>query len=196
VRYPGRQDRFVEPCVEQMGELADEITNSLLPLLDRPVALFGHSMGAAVAYEVAVRLEAQHGFTPTRLFVSGRQAPHLAANEESEGLSDDEFVSRIRALGHPDVGALDLPELRELFLPALRADFRLLGAYQPDEPAKLAAPITAYVGLSDPGCPVEGARAWSEVARGGFDLRVFPGDHFYLVPEQAALTADVAARLG
>lgn len=195
VRYPGRQDRMAEPFAERMADLADGITADLLPLLDRPLALFGHSMGASVAYEVGVRLESRHGFVPRRLFVSGRQAPHIATTEDYEGYDDEELVEAVRALGDADGGALDLPGIRELVLPALRADFRLLRGYRPADPAKVAAPITAYAGLSDPGCPVPGARAWSELTLGGFALRVFPGDHFYLVPEQAALVADVGSRL-
>lgn len=195
VRYPGRQDRLDERCFETMDGLADAVTAALEPLLDRPLALFGHSMGASVAYEVAVRLEARHGFVPARLLVSGRQAPHLAETEDYEGRTDDELVAEIRAFGNIDEGVLDLPAVRELILPALRADFRLLGAYRPQQPSKIEAGIVGYVGLSDPGCPIGAARAWSELTLGGFELKVFPGGHFYLAEQQAALVADVMSRL-
>jgi pyochelin biosynthetic protein PchC len=195
VRYPGRQDRLDEQCIDSMDELADAVTAALAPLLDRPLALFGHSMGASVAYEVAVRLESRHGFTAARLLLSGRQAPHLAQTENYEGRTDDELVAEIRALGNIDEGVLDLPAVRELILPALRADFRLISAYRPTQPSKVETGIVGYVGLSDPGCPIGGAKAWSELTLGGFDLKVFPGGHFYLVEQQAALVADVVSRL-
>lgn len=195
VRYPGRQDRLDEPLLDDMAELADSVAAALAVLLDRPLALFGHSMGASVAYEVAVRLESRYGFTPARLLVSGRQAPHLAETEDYESSTDDELVAEIRALGNIDRGMLDLPEVRELILPALRADFRLLSAYRPAQPSKVETGIVAYTGLSDPGCPIVGARAWSELALGGFDLKVFPGGHFYLAEQRAALVADVVSRL-
>lgn len=196
VRYPGRQDRLGEPCIERMDDLADRIASALVPLLDRPVALFGHSMGAAVAYEVGQRLEAVSGFALTHLFVSGREAPHVARVTDLGRLDDDLLIKKIRALGDVDRGLLDDLDLRELILPSLRADYRLIDGYRPEQPAKIAAPITAYAGVSDPGCRIEAARAWSELTTGGFDLRIFAGDHFYLVPAAAELIDDMLRRLG
>jgi surfactin synthase thioesterase subunit len=198
VRYPGRLDRLSEPCVEDMGELADAVTDALVPLLDRPLSLFGHSMGSSVAYEVARRLETRHGFTPSQVFVSGRLAPHVAQHddEDFDGSTDDALVASVRELGNGDGGAFDIPELREFILPALRADYRLINSYRPTNLVKIAAPLVGYAGLSDPGCPIDGMKAWSELTLGGFELRVFPGDHFFLVPERAAVLADLVPRLG
>lgn len=195
VRYPGRQDRLDEPCVDRMDTLADAVTAALEPLLDRPLALFGHSMGAAVGYEVAVRLEQRHGAPPTRVFVSGREAPHLMRVPDLGRLGDDELIDEIRGLGDIDQGLLDDLDIRELILPSLRADYRLIGGYRPADPVKLSSPIVGYAGISDPGCAVESVRAWSELTTCGFDLRIFPGDHFYLVPGRVELLADLFRRL-
>lgn len=198
VRYPGRLDRLSEPFIEDMDELADAVADALVPLLDRPISLFGHSMGSSVAYEVALRLETRHGFTPSRVFVSGRLAPHVSQHddEDFDHSTDDELVVAVRKLGNGDGGAFDIPELREFILPALRADYRLINTYRPTEPVKITAPMVGYAGLSDSGCPIDGMKAWSELTLGGFELRVFPGDHFFLVPEREALLADLGPRLG
>ncbi|GHJ48839.1 oleoyl-ACP hydrolase [Catellatospora sp. TT07R-123] len=195
VRYPGRQDRLHEPLVTGMAELADRITEALVPLLDRPLALFGHSMGAAVAYEVAARLEQRHAFRPSRLFVSGREAPHRGRVVDPDSRTDQALIDEMHGVDESERATLADPDLRELILPALRSDFRLIDEYRPRQPAVVAAPVTAYTGISDPGCAVPAVRAWGELTSGGFDMRVFTGGHFYLVEAEPQLVGDLVQRL-
>ncbi|MDQ1026936.1 surfactin synthase thioesterase subunit [Streptomyces umbrinus] len=197
VRYPGRQERLAEPCRTDMATLADEITTALLPRLDGPLALFGHSMGSSVAYETALRLESRHGVVPRRLLVSARSAPHRARRTGLHLRGDDELVAGVRQLGSLGSEAYDIPELRELLLPTLRADYRLIEDYRPAAPpVRLRAPITAYLGRDDPGCVQADVLAWSELtASGDFALRTYPGDHFYLAPREAELVADITKDL-
>ncbi|MEU1517118.1 thioesterase domain-containing protein [Streptomyces sp. NPDC005811] len=195
VRYPGRQDRLAEPCVEDMDHLADAVTEALAPFTGLPLTLFGHSMGSAVAYEVARRLESR-GVRPAHLLVSGRAAPHRARPAGVRHGDDAALLTLIRSLGDHQSEAYDIPELRDLLLPALRADYRLIEAYRPTRPLPLRAPVTAYTGRDDLTCPPEAVRAWAELtAPGRFALRAFPGDHFYLVPHEADLVADIATRI-
>lgn len=195
VRYPGRQDRLAEPCVESMAAMADAIVTALRPWLDRPLALFGHSMGACVAYEVALRLETR-GIVPAHLMVSAHEAPQQTQRLALHEADDTTLIAHVRRLGDMHSEAYDIPELRELLLPALRSDYRLIDNYRPAQPTPLKAPLTAYVGQDDTSCALGRVHAWSDLTTPhSFDLRAFPGDHFYLVPRQADLLADVAARL-
>ncbi|SES36025.1 pyochelin biosynthetic protein PchC [Streptomyces sp. yr375] len=195
VRYPGRQDRLAESCVEDMAELADAVTEALAPYTDLPLTLFGHSMGSAVAYEVALRLEAR-GLRPAHLLVSGRAAPHRARPAGVHDGDDEALLATVRGLGDYQAEVYEIPELRELLMPALRADYRLIEAYRPERPAPLRTPVTAYTGRDDGSCPPRSVGAWSELTEPGrFALRSFPGDHFYLVPHEAELVADIAAVL-
>jgi pyochelin biosynthetic protein PchC len=202
VRYPGRQERIGEPCVTTMDELAGRVTAALEHYRRGggdtddgiPLALFGHSMGASLAYEVTVRLEAA-GRGPALLMLSARNAPHRTRRTALYRAADDVLVAGVRRLGTLGGDVYDIPELRELLLPVLRADYELIETYHPADPARIATPVTAYLGEQDRGTCVDAVAAWDELADGGFTLRTFPGDHFYLAPCEAELTADIAARL-
>jgi pyochelin biosynthetic protein PchC len=196
-RLPARQDRFREPPVERMDELADRIAEALRPYLDLPYAFFGHSLGSDVAYEVARRLERLHGHGPQRVFVSGSSAPHVSEPVDTDAYDDPALIAEIQRLGAPHTELLDDPELAALLLPALRADYRLSAAYRPalSELGVLRAPITALVGDRDPLVPVEDALQWAELTTGGFNHRVYPGGHFYLERHRRALLRLIQAVL-
>lgn len=197
VQYPGRQDRLEEPCVAEMDPLADRITEALAPLLDRPFALFGHSMGAAVAYEVALRLEARHRARPRHLFVSGHPSPLRPRSHTDVHLRDeDAMLEWFGELGAMDPAVLADPELRPLVVPSLRADLRLIETYRPAAGRPVNAPMTSYVGDADPGVPPDDAAAWKELTSGEFSFRVFPGGHFYLSDQETEVLADLTERLG
>ncbi|MEV0370852.1 alpha/beta fold hydrolase [Streptomyces sp. NPDC050636] len=197
VQYPGRQDRFQEPCVEEMAPLADRIAEALAPLLDRPFALFGHSMGAAVGYEVTLRLEARYRARPQHLFVSGHGSPLLPRGHTDVHLRDeDSMLEWFGELGAMDPAVLADRELRPLVVPSLRADLRLIETYRPAEHRPVNSPVTSYVGDADPSVEPADAAAWRELTSGEFSFRVFPGGHFYLSDQETELLADITERLG
>ncbi|MDX2393821.1 MULTISPECIES: alpha/beta fold hydrolase [unclassified Streptomyces] len=194
-RYPGRHDRLTDPCVHSMEELADRVTEALLPFLDVPVSLFGHSMGASVAYEVALRLESRYGVRPAALHVSSRKAPHRLTPRALYEEGDEALIAEVRRLGGTHDSLLDDPDLREILLPAIRADFKVVGTYGPRPATPVGCPVHAHIGDQDPSTTIEDMAAWSDVAPAGFDLQTLPGGHFYLLEHREALIGSVSRHL-
>jgi pyochelin biosynthetic protein PchC len=177
VQYPGRLDRFRDALIDDLPVLAEHVAGALGGLAGGPVALFGHSMGAVVAFEVARRLEAAGG-TVARLFVSGRFAPHLRRDGDVHLSSDDELVATVEALGGVPVGTLSRDDVRAVVLPQVRNDYRAIETHRFEPEPPLTTPITAVVGDHDPLVTVDDARAWRVHTRGDFTLEVLPGNHF------------------
>ncbi|MEV6758133.1 alpha/beta fold hydrolase [Streptomyces sp. NPDC051214] len=180
VQYPGRQDRYREPCVDDIHRLADHIYEALLPCLDRPFAFFGHSMGALLAFEVARRCEAAMTAWPSRLFVSGRRAPSRHRDERVHLADDAGLVRELLTVGGTDQRLAADPELLATVLPAVRSDYRAAETYAFTPGPPLTCPITALTGGSDPKASVAEVRDWRAHSAGGFTLRVFPGGHFFI----------------
>jgi pyochelin biosynthetic protein PchC len=195
VQYPGRETRAGEPLVEDMATLADRAAEALAPLLDRPTAVFGHSMGGSVAYEVVRRLEAAGGRRPDLLFVSARQAPAVRRDGRVHELDDERFVEVLRATGGTPQALLDNPEMREYLLPIIRNDYRLIERYRPGPGPRLATGIVAIAADDDMTVTPEEVEPWAEVTDGGFAQVRFPGDHFYLLERTVDLVATVHRRL-
>jgi surfactin synthase thioesterase subunit len=193
VQYPGRADRMTEPMVGDAHRLARLIAGAMAPMMDRPAALFGHSMGAIVAYETARLLE-ERGAPPAHLFVSGARPPHRRDVTDEDRVADrddDGVVAALAELGGSDAEVLADPEMRELVLPYVRNDFRLIEDYERRPGPNPDVPVTAIIGDADPHVDEARAREWAEATEGPFRLKVLPGDHFYLVPRQAEVIAEI-----
>ncbi|WP_158891489.1 thioesterase II family protein [Amycolatopsis anabasis] len=199
IQYPGRQDRRSEPGIDDLHELADQVFHAVRPLAELPLALFGHSMGATISFEVARRLEAD-GVVPAALFASGRRAPSRHRKEWVHLRDDDELLAEITALSGTESLLLGDEDVLRMILPAIRNDYRAAETYRYRPGPKLSCPIFAFIGDSDPKSTIEEARAWGEHTTGRFDLQVFSGGHFYL--NSCALTVlntvreQLASRVG
>ena len=179
VQYPGRQDRRTEACVDDLRVLADMIVPEIMPWLDRPTAIFGHSMGAVLGFEVALRLRAR-GITPLALFASGRRAPSTFRDERVHLYSDAAFIADLKRLAGTDPQMFDDHQVVQMILPALRGDYRAAETYRWRESPPLDCPIIALVGDRDPQVSIEEASRWSEHTTDEYALAVYPGGHFYL----------------
>ncbi|MFJ3219866.1 thioesterase II family protein [Kitasatospora sp. NPDC086801] len=179
VQYPGRQDRRGEPFVETVEELADILVDLIEPLADLPLALFGHSLGASIAFEVACRLESR-GTVPLALFASGRRAPSRARDESVHLMDDQGLIAEIKQLGGTDAKLLGDQELMEMVLPATRNDYKAAELYRYTPRSPLATAIHAHIGVDDPKVSLDEAQAWKKHTTRAFELTTYPGGHFYL----------------
>ncbi|MEU9027351.1 alpha/beta fold hydrolase [Streptomyces sp. NPDC048383] len=195
VQYPGRQDRRHEPGITDIGVYADALTSALLPWLDRPVALFGHSMGAVLAFEVTRRLERDHGINPVRIFASGRRSPSSFRQETVHLRDDDGIVAEMRELSGTNSAILGDEEILRMVLPAIRSDYTAIENYRADPRETVNAPITVLTGESDPRTSAEEADAWEGHTSAEFDIHRFPGGHFYLAGQQARILKIVSDEL-
>jgi surfactin synthase thioesterase subunit len=184
VELPGRGTRLAEPLPRSISTLADGLATSIVETFASPVALFGHSMGASVAFETARQLSAQN-HPPLALVVSGR-APRGRVLEWH--LDDDAtLVEKLVALGGTPRAVLDNDELRALFLPIIRADFALLSSYVLEPSPRLQTPILAVAGLDDPAVTREGLEEWSELTTGALEVEMFAGGHFHFTDPRPLL---------
>lgn len=196
VQLPGRENRLLEPPVTQLSRLVDLLAEALAPYLDLPYACFGHSMGALIGFEL-IRLFRRKGYPlPVHLFISARSAPQLLdLDPPLHALPDQAFIEELRRLQGTSEEILQCPELLQILLPLLRADFALCQqyAYQPEPP--LACSLTAFGGIQDQEISRADLLAWREHTSGSFRLRFFAGDHFFVHTERAALLEAVGRDL-
>ncbi len=185
VELPGRGRRLREPLHTDIDLLVSEMVESLLEYLDIPFVFFGHSMGALISYELSHYLSKYHDKIPSKLFVSGRTAPHLNSKEmPAHTLPDAQFLERIRELNGTPGAVLENAELMELMLPILRADFTLCETYTFSKFEMLPCPISIFGGLQDSSVEKRELQEWESHTSSEFKLHMLPGDHFFIHSSQ------------
>jgi len=199
VELPGRGTRLSESLRHSLPELIPEITNALAPWLDLPFVLFGHSMGSLLAFELNYYLRQHLTKSASHLFLSGRGAPHLQDTEpQIHQLAHDDFVAKIRAYNGTPKEVLEHRELMELMIPILRADFEICETYQfkPNGRLPFDQPLTIFGGLKDTSSPRPALEAWNRYTTSSFQVRMFPGDHFYLLDSEMLLIQTMLRDIG
>lgn len=196
VQPPGRETRLREPAFRRAEPLALAAATALAPWFDRPFALFGHSMGAVIAFELARALRSQGQPMPVCVIVSGRRAPHLPDRKGPiYDLPQDELLAELAKFGGTPSEALACRELIEFMLPLLRADCEVCDEHVHVPDAPLPCPLIAYGGAADPDVNQEELEGWREHTSGAFVARMFPGDHFYLQAQRSTVLSTLARDL-
>lgn len=178
-----------EPAFTDMPALVQALGAAFAACTDRPYALFGHSMGAGVAFELCRYLRRRGLPLPVKLIVSGARAPRYRLGlQPKRAPSDEELLDILQRLEGTPKEALASEELVRMLLPVLRADTTLYRNYVYVPEAPLEIPISAFGGVEDPNVPVEGLEEWrAETSAGEFAVRLFAGGHFYLNSDRDAV---------
>jgi medium-chain acyl-[acyl-carrier-protein] hydrolase len=196
VQLPGRETRVREPLRCDLAALVDELADALAPVARRPYALYGHSMGALLAFELARRLAGGMGREPVHVFVAGYGAPHLHPSRSRLHLMPfDAVVDDLRHSGVTPEPVLADHGLMALLVPILQADIAMCVRHGRTSPDPVAAPISAFAGAADTVVAPGALDDWAALTTSTFRLRVLDGGHFFPVSARAALLGALQADL-
>ena len=184
------------PRPDSVAAMVDAVRPAVEAATDLPYALFGHSMGALVAFELTLALEADDGVPPSLLFVSSRRPPdEIDHSAPINDLPQDQFLDELqRRFAAVPEAVRQEPDLLALLLPALRSDIRATETYAPLTDGKVRCPVHVYGGVDDRHPRPDQLHGWQRVAEQPVRLRMFRGDHFYLTTQRGDLTRDIAAQ--
>lgn len=180
IQYPGHETRLSEPCIGTMELLVQQISAVLNRLPQDDFSFFGHSMGAFIAYEVAVRLN--NTKKVNHLFLSAQPAPHRQRNT-CLLQTEEELWQELTRLSSNTSSLLDRTVFKEIFFPAIQNDYKLIYEYQNDHPLITQIPITVLLAEDDPETTLDEVMAWQELTYNYFSVRSFKGKHFYLTDQ-------------
>nr|WP_239062497.1 alpha/beta fold hydrolase [Streptomyces sp. SID13031] len=176
-QLPGRGRNSAKPLPRSIGEVVDDLSAAVDALPDGNLVIFGHSLGALIGFDLALRLE-RSGRAVDRFFASGCSAPGTPRIGYHHH-TDTEFLNLLRTLGATPREFFDEPELQDFYLPVLRSDFRLAYDYRPDRDHVLTCPIDVLYGEDDGDTPLASADGWRSRSTGTVTFTPFPGGHFF-----------------
>jgi medium-chain acyl-[acyl-carrier-protein] hydrolase len=186
----------METSFLELPALIEALAQALLPFLDKPFALFGHSLGSLVSFELARHLRTSYGTRPLRLFVSAGPAPQIPHRRlPIHNLPESEFLEELRRLNGTPLELLNHKELMDIVLPSLRADFALYESYRYSHESPLDCPISAYGGLDDQHVKRRDLEGWRHQTSLSVSIRMFPGSHFFLRTTERTLLRALAQEL-
>lgn len=179
VQLPGRGERLMESPLDSMEAIIKELMQHKEFITSKPYALFGHSLGSRIAYELALTLAQNEHTVPLKLYASASRAPHcLSTRPHLHNLPHNEFIQALHSLNGTPKEVLDNQELMELFLPLLRADFKIADTYLADQ-HPLESEIHVFHGVEDE-IERDHVEAWQALTCKPYELTEFPGGHFFI----------------
>ncbi|HEX3044655.1 MAG TPA: thioesterase domain-containing protein [Bacillota bacterium] len=184
VEMAGRGKRFQIPLYQSFPEAVDDLCRMIQPELlhHNPYAFFGHSMGSFLVYELTRKLIALNYPEPAHLFLSGRYPPHIKKEEKVYHLlPEEEFRKEILEMGGTPPEVFEHQELLDIFLPILRADYKILETYEsPACETRFGCPITTLLGDQDKDVSKDDMEQWRDYTTNQFDSYQFDGGHFFI----------------
>jgi len=192
VQLPGRENRFSETPVNNINSLLTDLVELTRPLTEKNWAVFGHSMGALIAVELAARLCSEANCNPPEhIFVSGKVPIHLPLQKPLIGMLDNEALLVQLQIRYGIEESSEQLELTKLMLDTIRADIQLVESHQRPNPIKFSCPLTALQGISDICLTEREMQLWQQYTDAGFNLIKLPGDHFYLQASRVQIVAAI-----
>lgn len=196
IQLPGREDRYNEPAFTSLTGLSRAVAREILPFLDTPFVIFGHSMGALLAFELTRALRRSGAPAPLALYLAAYPAPQVPLlRAPIHHLPDGEFIAEIRRMQGTPEAVLQHADLMAFMLPTLRADFEACDTYTCTDEPPLDLPLVLYGGADDRDVPATALDEWRHVSTGTFTRRLLPGTHFFVQSHRDLLLADLAGRL-
>jgi medium-chain acyl-[acyl-carrier-protein] hydrolase len=195
IQPPGREGRIIQSPISHLPTLVHALTTAILPCLTQPFAFFGHSMGGLIAFELARALRRHQAPQASHLFVSGCRAAQLTYPEPLHQLPDNQLIAELRRYNGTPEAVLNHPELMELLLPTIRADFQLVETYQYYSEPALDCSITAFSGTADTIVDQQDVADWSSQTTDQFTHYLLPGDHFFIHTAQSELISRLVEKL-
>lgn len=197
IQPPGRGERFTEPPIGNLSRMVNELADAIVPFLEKPFSLFGHSNGALVAFELAREMERRHhSFEIEHLFIAGNPAPQLRRFDPAlHDLPDEELKVKLRELNGTPAEILENSELLSFFLPVLRADFSLAETHKFDPSTLLSTDLTLFGGKEDIDISEDDLLGWAELVDGDAKLFMVDGGHFFIHESRKSVCSIVSNTL-
>ena len=187
IQLPGHGTRMQEPLLTHMSDVLDGLVQTIRPWLGHAFALFGHSFGGTVAAELTLRLQAENLPLPTCLFLSASEPSHRVWTRPCHNLPSAMFREYLFRLGGTPREVLEEEELMNLIEPVIRADYAILETWAPKPVRSFRVPVMAFAGNEDRIVPCDIVRQWEDFSTHSFNMKVLPGNHFYIHSEEKRL---------